>query len=106
VSLALAACLFAAGVLVLLVFTHRFIEIFADLLGSPAQLLVFPFVLGASPLGAALLVLAWYYLHPLPRLQASPVTPLRAGLKAFSPMIIGMIIFGFAVVLSIFTRLI
>jgi hypothetical protein len=91
---------------VLLAFTHRFTEIFADLLGSPAQLLVFPFVLGASPLGAALLVLAWYYLHPLPRLQAAPATPFRAGLKAFSPMMIGIMIFGFSVVVSIFTRLI
>jgi len=105
-SLALAAFVFGTAVVLLLIFTTRFIQIFADLFGSPSQLLIFPFVLGASPLGAALLVLAWYYLHPLSRLTAAPSRPFRAGLRAFTPMAIAIIIFGFAVVISIFTRLI
>jgi len=106
ISLALAAFIFGLAVLALIGFTSRFIEIFADLLGSPSQLLIFPFVLGASPLGAALLVLAWYYVHPLSRLQAASASPLRAGVRAFTPMIVAFVVFGIAVVISVFIRLI
>lgn len=105
-SLGIAALLFGGAVLLLLTFTTRFIQIFADLFGSPSHLLIFPFVLGASPLGAALLVLAWYYLHPLSRLTAAPASPFRAGIRAFTPMASAIIIFGVAVVISIFIRLI
>jgi hypothetical protein len=102
-----AALIFVAAILMFHLIRDRFISIFADLLGSPEQLFIFPFVLGACPLGAVLLVLSWYYVHPVPRIKESADggVGVKSRLTSFAPMIFAIILFGIAIVFSLTMRL-
>jgi len=101
---------FKAGlmnILAIILFLHlrqQFISIMGDLRDSPECFLIFPFQLGASSAGAVLLVLAWYYVHPLAWLRPDATTK-RAISASFTPMLLTMGILAVMMVFSIFMML-
>jgi len=99
------ALFFIAAILLFILIRDRFISIFADLMRTPRFLFIFPFALGASPIGAALLVLSWYFVHPIPRLKEETGKGIHADFLAFTPMILTTVLLGAAMVISIFIRL-
>ena len=99
------AVVFTSAVALFLMIRHRFIEIFAELFSSPEFFLIFPFQLGASSLGAVLLVLAWYSVHPIAWLRPGEAHT-AAILKSFTPMLVTMLAFGAMLVISIFIMLV
>ena len=101
------ALIFLGTILLFMKVRQEFISIFADLFGSPEQLFIFPFALGSSPLGAVLLVLAWYYVHPVPRIKESAGggAVVKSRLTSFAPMIFTIILFGIAINFSLMMRL-
>jgi len=100
------ALLFLAALLGFMSVRQQFISIYADFFASPEWLLNFPFQLGASTIGATLLVLAWYYVHPVAWLRPGVTTGKMVILKAFTPMILTFVAVGFMMVISVFMRLV
>jgi hypothetical protein len=103
---ATSAILFFSSVMAFVHIRDRFVLIFADLLRPAYGVLTFPLLLGSSPLGAALLIFAWYYVHPVPRLKAGPRSTGASILRAFIPMVLMFLFISFTVMVGIFMRLI
>lgn len=100
-----AAVIFLTTLLLFLRLRQQFISICADLLGSPEWFLIFPFQLGASSTGAILLVLAWYYVHPMAWLRQSVTVERMLILKSFTPMLLTIFVLGFMTVINFFMLL-
>jgi len=88
IILAFSAVLFLSGILVFVHVRRHFISLFGDFFDSPEFFLIFPFQLGASSIGAVLLVLAWYYVHPLAWLRPKTSTKKTAIFSSFAPMLL------------------
>jgi hypothetical protein len=51
-------------------------------------------------------LVAWYYVHPISRLQQDTGRRIRALATAFAPMLITIIGLGFAMLVSLVTQLV
>lgn len=86
--LAFSAVFFLSAILMFIFVRRHFINLFEDFFDSPEFFLIFPFQLGASSIGAVLLVLAWYYVHPLVWLRPRMPTKKMAIFSSFAPMLL------------------
>lgn len=100
------ACLFVVALLSYLHIRNQFIPIYVDLIGRSDALLTMPMLLGSSPIGAVLLILSWYYVHPIARRQVGPSTGIKTILNSFAPMVLLFIFIGALITMGLFLRLV
>jgi len=100
------ACLFVVALLTYLHVRNQFITIFAELLERSDDLLIMPMLLGSSPIGAALLILSWYYAHPIARRRVGSCSNARAILTSFVPMVLVFVLIGALITFGLFLRLV
>jgi hypothetical protein len=102
----ISAILFFLSIMAFLHVRDSFVLIFADLLPPAYGMLSFPILLGSSPLGAALLIFAWYYAHPVYRLKAGQDSTKTSILRTFTPMMLMFLFVSFAITIGFFIRLV
>ena len=100
------AGLFLIALLAYLHIRGRFIDIFAELTESVQSLLIMPMLLGSSPIGAVMLILSWYYFHPIARRTNREYHGIKSFINLFMPMAVFIIIFGSLIIGSLFLRMI
>lgn len=100
------AGLFLVALLFYLHIRNKFIPIYAELWEQPESLLIIPILLGSSPLGAVLLILSWYYAHPIARRRVDREPGARDVLCTFIPMAVVFVVIGTLIAIGLFLRLV
>jgi len=100
------AILFLIALLAYLHIRNKFIDIFAELTESVHSLLIMPMLLGSSPIGAVLLILSWYYFHPIARRPNREYNGIISFINLLMPMAEFIIFLGSLILVGLFLRLI